>query len=71
MKNKENTYKENKLVEAEDREGRRTWKKLAEFIVREDEEEELTWHSIYAKIIETAKEVLGESRPGIYLEKES
>ena len=70
MKNKENTCKENKLVEAEDREGRRTWKKLAEFIVREGEEEELTWHSIYAKIIETA-EVLGESRPGIYLEKES
>ena len=36
-----------------------------------DEEEEITWDNNYAKIIETTKEVLGESRPGTYLEKES
>lgn len=31
----------------------------------------MTWDNNYAKIIETTKEVLGESRPGTYLEKES
>ena len=30
----------------------------------------MNWDNIYAKIIETAKEVLGESRTGTYLEKE-
>ena len=30
----------------------------------------MNWGNIYAKIIETAKEVLGESRTGTYLEKE-
>ena len=40
-------------------------------MVREDEEEDLTWDNAYAKITETAKELLDESTPGTYLEKES
>ena len=43
--------------------------KLAEFMVSEDEEEILTWDNTYPKIIETAKEVLGENKLGTYLEK--
>ena len=45
--------------------------KLAEFMVSEDEEEELTWDNTYAKITETAKEVLSKSKPETYLKKES
>ena len=45
--------------------------KLAEFMVRDDKEEKLIWGNTYAKIIEIAKEVLGESRSGTYQEIES
>ena len=45
--------------------------KLAEFMVRDDKEEKLIWDNTYAKIIEIAKEVLGESRSGTFLEIES
>ena len=51
--------------------GKELRQKSTEFMVREDEEEDLTWDNAYAKIIETAKELLDESTPGTYLEKES
>ena len=49
--------------------GKEIGQELPEFMVRDYGKEELTWDSTYRQIIETAKEVLGESRLWTYMEK--
>ena len=52
-------------------EGDELVEKLEEIMDSIDDREQMQWDATYPKIMKSAKEVLGTSRPGRYLEKES
>jgi hypothetical protein len=54
-----------------EKEGEELERKTAEILVEQGEVGDLTWKETYPKIIKAAKDILGESKAGKYLEKES
>jgi exonuclease III len=52
-------------------EGQRYLNRIEELVEQTAREDELTWENTYPKVIKMAREELGESRGGKYLEKES